>query len=151
MLKGRPAIILRDFLICWNKKMLTHCHGEPLICWTAYFMLIFWYADILTCKPTDMLTYWKSYTMDYWPADWQRPANILTLWYNDTLTWRAEISYDEAVTCLHDDMQTCKDAYRLADKLKVKDSDMMTLWYPDQLISWSSDTLIFWHANVQTC
>ena len=40
------------------------------------------YADILTCKPIDMLTYWKAYTLRYWPVDWQ------TYWYFDLLIFR---------------------------------------------------------------
>ena len=120
--------------ICWYTDMQTHRHAN---------ILKSLHTEILTCWLADLLIFW--------------PSNILTIWYADTLTWHAEWNFymmkqrhAGLQPCLHDDMQTCKDSYRLADMLKIKNSDTMTWWPSDMLTSLLADFLIRWYSDMQT-
>ena len=128
------SLLYANILICWYTDMQTHRHAN---------ILKRLHTEILTCWLADLLIFC--------------PSNILTIWYADTLTWHAEWNFymmkhrhAGLQPCLHDDMQTCKDAYTLADMLKIKNSNTMTWWPSDMLTSLLADFLIRWYSDMQT-
>ena len=151
---GNSHILTRwyvDMLKFWYDEIVTCRSADALYAETQTCNHTKRFPDMLKLKNADTLSWWAPDLLDSllyanilicWYSDMQthRHANILKILHNGLLTcglaetcWYSDIlifGHSDIMTLWHDvlkfHMMKQWHAYRLADNLKVKDSDMMT-------------------------